>query len=293
MKTTKILSLLCLLSFVMLVSCKDDEPETKTIPYIYFTDSYDETISKLSLDSFKISVVKDVVEMSGVGLAYDEKHSKMFLADFYDEDTPDGKIWKMNLDGTEAVAIVSGLLNPFGIAVDGAGGKVYWGDELGNVSRSNLDGTGKENVVHTEDDGLIRTISLDVENNKMYFFDTQYDKLYVSNLDGTDLQVLIEGAYGFCIFVDTKNNKIYYNDNYELALMSANLDGTGIVEIFKNTDPLLEDYRVYGIAIDYSTNKLYWSCRDAGEIYEANLNGTSKVTLATGLTSPRQIFLKK
>jgi hypothetical protein len=63
------------------------------------------------------------------------------------------------------------------------------------------------------------------------------------------------------------------------------MDGTGIVDID------ITDTRIYGIDMDKDKNKLYWSARDAGEIYEANLNGTGKVILATGLTSPRGIFL--
>jgi DNA-binding beta-propeller fold protein YncE len=292
MKARKVVSLFCLLAFVMLTACKKDEAKVTT-PYVYFTDTYDELIQKMSLDdSLKISTVLNVVDMSGVGLAYDKIHNKMYLADFFDEDTPNGRIWKMNLDGTDTVAIVTGILNPYGIAVDPKGGKIYWGDELGNVSRANLDGTSKETSLINIPDGLIRSISLDVENNKMYFFDVEHDNLYVANLDGTSKSVLMTGVYGYCLFVDTKNDKLYFDDEYETALMRSNLDGTDVIEIYKNPDATPARSRVYGIDINYTTNKLIWSCRDAGEIYMSNLNGTEKVTLATGLSSPRQLFLK-
>jgi DNA-binding beta-propeller fold protein YncE len=295
MKTTKILSLLCLLTFVMLISCKDDDPETKTIPYLYFTLAYYdddpalnvELIQKLSLDSLKITTVKDVEGMSGVGIAYDDKHDKIFFSDFFDADTPDGKIWKMNLDGTGPEAIATGILDPYGIALDVEGGKVYWTDDNGTISRSNLDGTNQDSsLVHVEEGGM-RAIALDKANNKMYFYEVQNDNLYISNLDGTDERVLISGVYGYALFVDTKNHKLYFDDQYGPALKMANLDGTDVVEI-DNTDT-----RIYGIAIDYDLNKLYWSGRDAGEIYMANLNGTEKVTLATELSSPRGLCLVK
>jgi hypothetical protein len=115
----------------------------------------------------------------------------------------------------------------------------------------------------------------------------------VANLDGTGVTLLIEGIYGYAIYVDTENDKIYYDEEYTPALMRANLDGTGVVQIYKNNDAAVGKSRIYGITIDYATNKLYWSCRDAGEIYRANLDGTGKETLKTGLTSPRGIFLKK
>ena len=287
MKARKVLILIGLSAIVAFGACKKDDPIVKTTPYLYYADPSDEVINKLSLDSLYLSTVKDVVEMSGVGLAYDKAKNKMYFADFYDETTPDGKIWKMNLDGTEAVAIVSGLLNPFGIALDLTHGKVYWGDELGNVSRANLDGTGKEIGIVNVVDGLIRAIALDVDNNKMYFYDVQHDELNVANLDGTSSSVLISGVYGYVLYVDTKNDKLYFDDQYGPALKMANLDGTGIVEV-DNTDT-----RIYGVEIDYTTNKLYWTARDAGEIYRANLNGTEKETLVAGLSSPRQLFLTK
>ncbi len=288
MKARKALILIGLCAIVMFGACKKDDPKVKTTPYLYFTDSSDELIQKLSLDdSLTITTVKDVAEMSGIGLAYDKKNNKMYFADFYDETTPNGKIWKMNLDGTGAEAIVTGLLNPFGIAVDATNGKVYWGDELGNVSRANLDGTSLQTGIVNVVDGLIRAIALDVENNKMYFYDVEHDELNVANLDGTNKSVLISGVYGYALYVDTKNNKLYFDDQYGPALKMANLDGTNIVEI-DNTDA-----RIYGVEIDYTLNKLYWTARDAGEIYMSNLNGTEKVTLATGLSSPRQLFLTK
>ena len=136
-------------------------------------------------------------------------------------------------------------------------------------------------------------MALDLKHSKMYFFDAANDKLYWANLDGTDVAPLIEGIYGYAIYVDTENDKIYYDEEYTPALMSANLDGTGIVQIYKNNDAAVGKSRIYGILIDYTTNKLYWACRDAGEIYRANTDGTGKETLKTGLTSPRGIFLKK
>jgi PKD repeat protein len=264
---------------------------TITAASIYFIDSSDEIFGKLVLDVNKtVTTVKDLAGMSGVGLAYDNASGKVFFSDFYDADTPDGKIWKMNLDGTSPVALVNGLLDPYGIALDATGGKIYWVDDAGNVSRANVDGTSPELGIVKVTDGWLRAISLDVAHNKMYFYEVNRENLYVANMDGSDTTVLISGVYGYALYVDAVNSKIYFDDqNSGLGgkLRRANLDGTGIVDIDD------AETRIYGIYIDKDLNKLYWSARDLGEIYRANLDGTGKEILKTGLSSPRGIFLKK
>jgi PKD repeat protein len=261
---------------------------------IYFMDSSDELMEKLVLDGTgTVTTFLDLAGKSGVGIAFDNVNNKIYYSDFFDADTPNGKIWKMNIDGTGATAIVTGILDPYGIALDVAGNKVYWTDDNGNISTSNLDGTNPQIGIVNVVDGGMRAVAIDKANNKMYFYEVQNDNLYVSNLDGTNKSVLITGIYGYALFIDTVNGKLYFDDEYGPALKRANLDGTNVVEIYKNPDAAVGKSRIYGIAIDNDINKLYWSCRDAGEIYQANLDGTSKVTLATGLTSPRGLFLKK
>jgi hypothetical protein len=284
MKTRKLLGVLLMLVLIFVSACKKDKEEIK-IASIYFMDTVDELMKKLTLDGTgTITTVLDIAGKAGVGIAYDATHDMIYFSDFNDADTPDGKIWKMKKDGTGLTAIVTGLLDPYGIALDVAGGKVYWADDAGNISRANLDGTGKEDLVSMAD-GWMRAVALDVENSKMYFYEVNNENLYMANLDGSNPTILISGVYGYSIFIDKVNNKIYFDDQNTPALRRANMDGTGIVDI-DNTDT-----RIYGIAMDKDKSKLYWSARDAGEIYEANLNGTSKTTLATGLSSPRGIFL--
>jgi sugar lactone lactonase YvrE len=292
MKTTKLfLCLTAALAMNLFVSCEKEKEKTKT-PVLYFMDSSDEILEKMVLDETNtITTVKHLTEMSGVGIAYDSKNKKLFFSDFYDEDTPNGRIWKMNLDSTDAIAIVSGLLNPFGMALDTKNNKVYWGDENGNVSRCNLDGSSVETGIVNIEEGAVRAVALDLTNNKLYFYEVMNNNLYRANLDGSNAAVILNGYYGYGLCVDEVNGKIYFDaqtdDESVSALYRANLDGSDPVEI-DNTQS-----RIYGIAVDNDNNKLYWSARDNGEIYSANLNGTGKVTLATGLSSPRGIVLVK
>jgi len=270
-----------------------DDSESNKLSNLYFIDSIDELIQKLSLnDSLKITTFKYVANMSGVGIAYDAVHEKIYWSDFFDSNTPNGRIWRMNLDGTEEEALITGLLDPFGIALDVEAGKVYWTDGNGNIGRSNLDGSSPEPAIVNVAGGIMRAIAIDKKNSKIYFYEVANDNLYVANLDGTNKTVFKSGIYGYALCLDEINSRIYYNDNYSQSILSANLDGSDVVEVYTNTDPLITRYRVYGIAINQKTKKLYWSSRDTGEINMSNLDGTEKVTLATGIASPRGLFLK-
>lgn len=261
-------------------------PASKELYFIEYNDGF---IRKFNVDgSGTVTDVLDINGKAGPGMDIDAANGKIYFSDF--EVTGQGKIWRMNFDGSGLESIVTGLVDPYGIALDLAGGKIYWTDDAGNISRSNLDGTAQEIGIVNIPNGQMRAISLDPANNKMYFYEVNLENLYVANLDGTNATVLIPGVYGYVILVDTQNDKIYFDDqngnNGDGALAIANLDGTGRVNISDVST------RVYGMAIDYSENKLYWSGRDSGDITRANLDGSNPETLQSGLASPRGITLK-
>jgi PKD repeat protein len=243
-------------------------------------------IKKLSLDGSGTSTtVLDITGKAGAGMALDAVNNKIYFSDF--EVTGTGNIWRMNLDGSGLTAIVANLTDPYGVAVDPAGGKIYWADDLGNISRANLDGTNQQIGLVNIPSGQMRAIALDPENNKMYFYEVNIEVLYVANMDGTNVTPLLTGTYGYGILVDTVHDKLYYDDQNAAKLFQVNLDGTGQVTIDA------DGTRIYGMAIDYSDNKLYWSGRDNGNLTRANLDGSSPEILKSGLTSPRGIALKQ
>ena len=60
------------------------------------------------------------------------------------------KIQRANLDGSGTEDVVTGLNVPRGIAVDPAGGKIYWVDQnTDKIQRSDLDGSNLEDLVAT------------------------------------------------------------------------------------------------------------------------------------------------
>jgi hypothetical protein len=63
--------------------------------------------------------------------------------------------------------LVTGLANPYAIALDVAGGQMYWTQENGIIQRANLDGSGVTELVT----GLTKpyAIALDIDAGHIYF----------------------------------------------------------------------------------------------------------------------------
>ncbi len=253
---------------------------------LYYMAIGDEYLRTLILDgNGTVNDVYNAVGKGGVGMAYDDVNEKLYFSDF--DTYPFGNIWRMNLDGTGIEAIASNIGDPYGIALDVAGNKIYWVDDDGNVSKANLDGSNPEIGFFALSGVSWRAISLDVENNKMYVYDVNIEEVYEVNLDGSNPNIIITGNYGYALLVDTVNDKIYFDDQNDDLLKVANLDGSNIQTVDTGGS------RIYGMQIDHEEGKLYWSGRDSGELYSANLDGTDRVVLRTGISSPRGIALIK
>ena len=114
------------------------------------------------------SGVEDLV--TGLGyphsIALDVAASKMYWTHSNWQDLWAGKktskIQRANLDGSSVEDLVTELVNPYGIALDVAAGKMYWAhndtspadifagkeyDKTGKIQRANLDGSGIEDLV--------------------------------------------------------------------------------------------------------------------------------------------------
>jgi PKD repeat protein len=260
--------------------------QVASVKSLYFVEYGNTKIRKLALDgSGTLSDVFDITGKGGVGLSFNPADSKIYFSDF--EVAPEGKIWRMDLDGSNLQGLASGIDDPYGIALDTGAGKIYWVDNAGNVSRANLDGTSPEIPLVNIPGGQLRAIALDTKHSKFYFYEVNLENLYVADLTTGAATILLTGVYGYAIVVDTMNDKLYYEDQNSATLIRSNLDGTSPITIDANGT------RIYGMAIDYTDNKLYWSGRDSGEITRANLDGTNPEILATGLLSPRGIFIKQ
>lgn len=218
-----------------------------------------------------------------VGLCNDAVAQKVYWAQW----TSAGKIQRANLDGTDVEELVTGLDNPGGLALDQAGGKMYWiGVAAGKIQRANLDGSMLEDLVIFVPPGTINpgSIALDTGAGKMYWGYAGTDKIQRANLDGSGVEVLITGLSSTRgMALDLINDKIFWTGFSGAGkIQRANLDGTGVEDVLTGRNLLT------GIALHIGSGKMYWLEMDSGfgdgNVWRSNLDGSNIENVLTGLS---------
>ncbi|MEW6744252.1 MAG: hypothetical protein AB1486_15980 [Planctomycetota bacterium] len=184
-----------------------------------------------------------------------------------------------------------GYSDPARIALDVAGGKMYWTVyHEGSIHRANLDGSDVEDLI-TGLDPHTHGIALDIPQGKMYF--SVRGKIQRANLDGSNVEDLITGL-GWLrgAALDLAASKIYWIDYSpgSQKIQRANLDGTNVEDLV--TSGLS---RPGGLALDLARGKMYISeSRDwpyePGAIFRADLDGSNFEDISPdGLDDPRDV----
>ncbi|MFQ5923624.1 MAG: DUF2341 domain-containing protein, partial [Anaerolineales bacterium] len=198
-------------------------------------------------------------------------------------------IQRADLDGSNVETLVNtGLLYPYGIALDTAAGKMYWVDQSTDmIKRANLDGSNIENLITS---GLTSTefIALDVAAGKMYWTDSGTDMIQRANLDGTNIENLITIGLSLPegIELDVASGKMYWADALDATIERANLDGSGAEILVTGVT------QANGIALDLVAGKIYWVQDSGNLIQRANLDGTTVENITpAGTDNPKSIAL--
>jgi DNA-binding beta-propeller fold protein YncE len=204
-------------------------------------------------------------------------------------------IWRSNLDGSGEETIFEGGIfesTPVGVSVDPVHEKLYWVDSTRDaVRRSNLDGSGLEDLVIIPGDSNLEDIALDLVNGKMYWTDRTAERIQMANLNGSDVVTLF--ADGFVsaprgIEIDPIGGKIYFADSEKGGILRANLNGSGLEGLLFADTP-------WGIDLDLANGKMYFTEAVADgqdSISVANLDGSEYERIITGdFDSPRHLAL--
>jgi DNA-binding beta-propeller fold protein YncE len=197
-----------------------------------------------------------------------------------------GRIHSMNTDGSNRKTIVSDCHLPDGIVVDTEAGHIYWTNmgipslNDGSVERADIDGKNRKRIVALGNTHSPKQIILDKKGGKLYWCDREGMRVMRCNLDGSQLETLIESGRGeadsrdatrWCVglAIDPKYQKIYWSqkgpDNAGLGrIFRANLEipagqtaaTRSDIEIFFDHLPEPID-----IELDVKNRVLYWTDR--------------------------------
>ncbi len=114
----------------------------------------------------------------------------------------EGRIYSLDADGTGRTTIVDGLRIPDGIVVDTAAGHIYWTNmgnpsrNDGSIERADLDGGNRIVIVPPGGTFTPKQLHLDKAGGKLYWGDREGMRVMRCNLDGSDIETLVENGRG-------------------------------------------------------------------------------------------------
>jgi hypothetical protein len=197
-----------------------------------------------------------------------------------------GRIHSMNTDGSDRKTIVSDCHLPDGIVVDAEVGHIYWTNmgipnlNDGSIERADIDGKNRKMIVAQGDTHTPKQIILDKKGGKLYWCDREGMRVMRCNLDGSQLETLIEAGRGdadrrdqtrWCVglTIDSKSGQIYWTQKGP--------DNAGLGRIFRanveipagQTAATRPDIEVFfdglpepiDLELDHKNRVLYWTDR--------------------------------
>lgn len=134
-------------------------------------------------------------------------------------------LYRANYDGSAAEALgpVCDPNNPAAMALDEAAGKLYWTRTSGILQRSNLDGTGCEDLA---DPDLTQPTALCFHDGFLYIADDGPNQILRFDPVTTDLDTLVTGA-NTVLGLAVEGDKLYWSEGLNLLRRADVADGSG------------------------------------------------------------------
>ena len=227
-----------------------------------------------------------------------------------------GRVLSSNPDGTGLKTLVNeGRRLPDGMVVDVAARHIYWTNmgepkaNDGSIERADLDGSHVTTIVPVGATFTPKQLQIDKQNRKLYWSDREGMRVMRSNLDGSDIETLIETGRGesdrrdarnWCVGIalDVEGGKLYWtqkgNDNAgQGRIFRANL------EIPKGQTPttrkdielLFDDLpEPIDLELDLSNRIMYWT--DRGDPPRGNTVNRAPIDARQGKRSSPEIVFR-
>jgi hypothetical protein len=197
-----------------------------------------------------------------------------------------GRIHSMNTDGSDRKTIMSDCHLPDGIVVDVDAGHIYWTNmgipdrDDGSIERADIGGKNRKIIVAQGHTHTPKQLILDKKGGKLYWCDREGMRVMRCNLDGSQLETLIEAGRGDAdrqdqmrwpvgLAIDPKLGHIYWSqkgpDNAGFGrIFRANVEipagqtatTRSDIEIFFDGLPEPID-----LELDHKNRVLYWTDR--------------------------------
>jgi hypothetical protein len=196
------------------------------------------------------------------------------------------RIHSMKPDGSDRKIIVTNCHLPDGIVVDAEAGHIYWTNmgipnlNDGSIERADLDGKNRKIIVPQGITHTPKQIHLEKAAGKLYWCDREGMRVMRANLDGSQVETLVETGRGdkdqrdatrWCvgITIDPKLKKIYWTqkgpDNAGVGcIFRANIDiPKGESPANRSDIELLFDKlpEPIDLELDLENRVLYWTDR--------------------------------
>jgi hypothetical protein len=197
------------------------------------------------------------------------------------------RIHSMNPDGSDQKLIVDNCHMPDGVAIDAGAGHIYWtnmGSSVsandGSIERADLDGKNRKVIVPEGVTFTPKQIQLDKPNGRLYWCDREGMRVMRSNLDGSQIETIIEAGRGdadrrdqtkWCvgITIDPECKQIYWTQKGPDNGERGRIFRAGIEIPRGETPSKRSDVQVFfdrlpepiDLELDLKTRALYWTDR--------------------------------
>ncbi|CAG0878905.1 unnamed protein product [Cyprideis torosa] len=245
---------------------------------IYYTQIRPDTkIAYVDVDTMKESTTIMSSGINPEGIAYDWVARKIYWAD-----SANSSIYAMNSDGTGVVRITN-VDVPRAIVLHPCKGFMYFSDwgkfgTSGKIFRTTMAGNLKKTIVE-EDLKQPSGLTIDYEDEKLYWTDAVREKIERSDLDGNNREVIVSATiYPFAVTIhgpymywtDLQLRGVYRADKYT---------GDGMIEMVQRLEESPRDIHVF--SKDKQTcNSNPCAVRNGGCEYQCHpsANGTAECT---------------
>jgi hypothetical protein len=201
-------------------------------------------------------------------------------------DLSGSRILSLNADGSDMKTIVTECRHPDGIVVDVEAGHIYWTDmgvpnlNDGSIERSDIDGHNRNIIIPEGGTFTPKQLYLDKKNGKLYWCDREGMRVMRSNIDGSDIETLVQTGHGdsdrhdatkWCvgITVDVERGQMYWTQkgpdkagkgrifraNTEIPNGQSAAKRTDIEVLFKDLPEPID------LDLDLNRRMLYWTDR--------------------------------